>query len=178
MNLLIIDDEASLRRTLRTALESMGHRVMEASDGGRALEAVRSQRFEVAFLDLWLGREQGLDLLPELLRAAPDLHVVIITAHASLESAIDAMRRGAFDYLPKPFTPNQLRVVLDRSALLRGLQESSSRATNRSSKRHSTLPARWHRRTRPYSFAARVAPGKACSPASSTREASEPRGRS
>src|SRR5262249_55770566 len=63
-----------------------------------------------------------LDLLPKLLRTAPGLHVVIITAHASLDSAIEALRKGAFDYLPKPFTPNQLRVALDRSALVRGLR--------------------------------------------------------
>jgi NtrC-family two-component system response regulator AlgB len=121
-NLLVIDDEASLRRTLRTALESMGHRVTEASDGAKALEALRQQRFDLAFLDLRLGKEKGLDLLPELLRAAPGLHVVIVTAYASLDSAVEAMRKGAFDYLPKPFTPDQIRVVLDRSALVRGLK--------------------------------------------------------
>lgn len=121
-NLLVIDDETSLRRTLRTALESMGHTVAEAADGTQALAALRLQRFDLAFLDLRLGREQGLDLLPDLLRAAPGLHIVIITAHASLATAIEALRRGAFDYLPKPFTPNQLRVALDRSALVRGLR--------------------------------------------------------
>jgi NtrC-family two-component system response regulator AlgB len=122
VNLLIIDDEASLRRTLRTALDSMGHGVAEAADGRQALDALTRRRFDLAFLDLKLGKEQGLDVLPELLRAAPELHVVIITAHASLDTAIEAMRKGAFDYLPKPFTPNQLRVVLDRSALVRGLR--------------------------------------------------------
>lgn len=122
MNLLIVDDELSLRRTLHTALESMGHTVVDAADGSTALMALRRQRVDVAFLDLRLGKENGLDLLPDLLRSAPSLHVVIITAHASLDTAIDALRKGAFDYLPKPFTPNQLRVVLDRSALVRGLR--------------------------------------------------------
>jgi NtrC-family two-component system response regulator AlgB len=121
-NLLVIDDEVSLRRTLRTALESMGHHVTEAASAAQALGALRLQRFDLALLDLRLGKEQGLDLLPELLRVVPGLHVAIITAHASLDSAIEAMRKGAFDYLPKPFTPNQLRVVLDRSALVRGLR--------------------------------------------------------
>ena len=121
-NLLVIDDEASLRRTLHTALESMGHRATEAVNRVQALEALARQRFDLAFLDLRLGKENGLDLLPELLSAAPGLHVVIITAHASLDSAIAALRKGAFDYLPKPFTPNQLRVALDRSALVRGLR--------------------------------------------------------
>ncbi|HSQ58357.1 MAG TPA: response regulator, partial [Gemmata sp.] len=122
LNLLLIDDEASLRRTLRTALESMGHTVTEAASGKQALELVVRQRFDLAFLDLRLGKEMGLDVLPDLIRAAPGLHVVIVTAFSSLDSAIEAMRRGAFDYIPKPFTPNQLRVALDRSSLVRGLR--------------------------------------------------------
>lgn len=121
-NLLVIDDEPSLRRTMRTALESMGHQVSEASSGAQSLEALRRQRFDLAFLDLRLGTEKGMDLLPQLLQAAAHLHVVIVTAYAAFDSAVEAMRRGAFDYLPKPFTPEQLRVVLDRSALVRGLR--------------------------------------------------------
>lgn len=123
MNLLIIDDEATLRRTLHTTLDSLGHRVADASNSAQALAALKQQRFDLAFLDLKLGREHGLELLPELLKAAPGLHVVIMTAHATLDTSIDALRKGAFDYLPKPFTPNQLRVALDRSALIRGLKD-------------------------------------------------------
>jgi NtrC-family two-component system response regulator AlgB len=121
LHLLVIDDETSLRRTLRTALESMGHRVAEAANGRQAIDTLRRQPFDLAFLDQRLGVEKGLELLPELLTARPGLHVVIVTAYASLDSAIEAMRKGAFDYLPKPFTPDQIRVVLDRSALVRGL---------------------------------------------------------
>jgi NtrC-family two-component system response regulator AlgB len=114
MNLLLIDDEASLRRTLRTTLESMRHRVADAGSGEQALNQLRQARFDVAFLDLRLGRESGMELLPVLLREAPGLAVIVITAHASIASAVEAMRAGAFDYLPKPFTPDQLRVVLER----------------------------------------------------------------
>src|SRR5262245_47501491 len=120
-HLLIIDDEAGLRRTLRTTLETMDYRVAEAATSTQALDVLHRRRFDLAFLDLRLGKEQGIDLLPELLRTAPGLHVVIVTAFAALDSAVEAMRRGAFDYLPKPFTPDQIRVVLDRSALVRGL---------------------------------------------------------
>jgi NtrC-family two-component system response regulator AlgB len=73
-------------------------------------------------LDLRLGQEQGLDVLKDLLRLAPGLAVVVVTAYATIETAVEAMRRGAFDYLPKPFTPDQLRIVLDRVARLRRLQ--------------------------------------------------------
>jgi two-component system, NtrC family, response regulator AlgB len=114
MDLLLIDDEASLRRTLRTTLESMRHNVAEAGSGEQALNWLRKQRFDAAFLDLRLGRTSGMDLLPLLLREAPELAVIVITAHATIASAVEAMRAGAFDYLPKPFTPDQLRVVLER----------------------------------------------------------------
>src|SRR5262249_58661033 len=101
-DLLVIDDEVSLRRTLRTALESGGHRVTEAANGAQALGALRQRRFDLAFLDLRLGEETRLGLFPELIRAAPGLHVVIITAHASLDSAIEALRKGALDFPPQP----------------------------------------------------------------------------
>jgi NtrC-family two-component system response regulator AlgB len=114
MDLLLIDDEASLRRTLRTTLESMGHSATEAAAPDQALQRLREANFHLAFLDLRLGRDKGLDLLPQLLREAPHMGVVVVTAYASIDSAVEAMRRGAFDYLPKPFTPDQLRVVLRR----------------------------------------------------------------
>jgi NtrC-family two-component system response regulator AlgB len=122
MDILVIDDEATLRRTLRTTLESMGHVVAEAASGDQALRQVQLQHFDLAILDLRLGRQAGLEVLPELLKAAPGLAVVIATAFATIGSAVEAMRRGAFDYLPKPFTPDQLRVVLERWQQVRSLR--------------------------------------------------------
>jgi NtrC-family two-component system response regulator AlgB len=118
MDILLIDDEASLRRTFRTALESMQHHVADAGTGEQARRLLQRQHFDVAFLDLRLGNESGLDLLSVLQREAPDLAVVVVTAYASIDSAVEAMRRGAFDYLPKPFTPDQLRAVLERWSLV------------------------------------------------------------
>jgi NtrC-family two-component system response regulator AlgB len=108
VNILVVDDENTLRRTIRTTLESQGHAVAEAAAGGPAVERVRAARPDLVLLDLKLGRESGLDVLAELLRAAPGVGVVVITAHASIDTAVEAMRRGALDYLPKPFTPKQL----------------------------------------------------------------------
>src|SRR5262249_47727464 len=76
-------------------------------------EALGHGLFEVAFLDLRLAREQGLDLLPELLRLAPGLDVVVVTAYATVATAVEAMRAGAFDYPPKPVTPDQLPLALE-----------------------------------------------------------------
>jgi NtrC-family two-component system response regulator AlgB len=122
MNILIIDDEATLRRTLRTTLEVLGHVVADARDGKQALELLGNRVFDMAFLDLRLAQEKGLDLLPELLRLAPAIKIVVITAYATIETAVEAMRRGAADFLPKPFTPDQLRAVIDRIGQLRRLQ--------------------------------------------------------
>jgi two-component system, NtrC family, response regulator AlgB len=122
MNVLLIDDDPGLRKTLRLTLEALGHRVTEAADGGQAHEMLGQRLFDVALLDLRLGREKGLELLPTLLRLAPGLAVVVMTAYATIETAVEAIRSGAVDYLPKPFTPNQLRLVLDRLHQLRRLQ--------------------------------------------------------
>jgi NtrC-family two-component system response regulator AlgB len=122
MNVLLIDDDPNLRKSLRLALETMEHRVREARDGSQAEEALNRGLFDVALLDLHLARETGLDLLPTLLRLAPGLAVVVITAYATIATAVEAMRRGAFDYLPKPFTPDQLRLVLERISHMRRLQ--------------------------------------------------------
>jgi NtrC-family two-component system response regulator AlgB len=112
VNILVVDDENSLRRTIRTALESQGHAVAEAANGSQAADRVRSTRPDLVLLDLKLGRENGLDVLAELHTAAPGVGVVVITAHASIDTAVEAMRRGALDYLPKPFTPKQLADLL------------------------------------------------------------------
>ena len=122
MKILIIDDEASLRRTLRLTLEALSHSVAEARDAPQALELVAHRPFDVAFLDLRLGRDHGIDVLPELLRLAPAMDVVVITAYATIETAVQAMRGGAADYLPKPYTPDQLRVVVGRIERVRRLQ--------------------------------------------------------
>ncbi|MFO0964892.1 MAG: sigma-54 dependent transcriptional regulator [Gemmataceae bacterium] len=122
MNVLLIDDDPNLRKSLKLALETMNHRVTEAAEGAQAEERLAHGLFDIAFLDLRLGREQGLDVLTALLRLAPGLAVVVMTAYATIETAVEAMRRGAFDYLPKPFTPDQLRMALDRVGKFRRLQ--------------------------------------------------------
>jgi NtrC-family two-component system response regulator AlgB len=123
MDILLVDDDAALRRSLRLALGSMGHAAEEAASGEQALALLRQRRFDLALLDLRLRRESGLDVLPGLLREAPGLPVVVMTAYASVDTAVEAMRHGAADYLPKPFTPDQLRVVLGRLREVQGLRQ-------------------------------------------------------
>ncbi|MFO0953072.1 MAG: sigma-54 dependent transcriptional regulator [Isosphaeraceae bacterium] len=123
MRILVVDDEPNIRRTLRVALEAMGHAVSEASTGPEALREVARAPHDVALVDLRLGQDSGLDLLASLLEQQSRLAVVIITAHASVDTAVEAMRRGAVDYLAKPFTPAQVRAVLERVSRERGLRD-------------------------------------------------------
>ena len=124
---LVVDDDAGVRQSLRLCLENAGARVLGVATGGAALEALDRGHFDIVFLDLWLGADAGLDLLPDMLARQPNLDVIVVTAFASIESAVAAIRRGAADYIPKPFTPDQIRMtasrVLDTQRLKRRLAE-------------------------------------------------------
>jgi len=117
MRVLIIDDEENIRRTTSALLEGMDHEVVAVGDAASALKQLDHSRFDVAFLDLKLGDQNGLDLLPDLLKNTEHLDVIAFTAFASFETAVEAMRRGAADYIPKPFTPEQIRQALARVTL-------------------------------------------------------------
>src|SRR5574337_1250156 len=95
MRLLIVDDEENIRRTTAVVLEGLGHLTAGAENRGAALKQLEDGRFDLAFLDLKLDGESGLDLLPEMLKRDPRLEVVVFTAYASIETAVEAMRRGA-----------------------------------------------------------------------------------
>ncbi len=116
LRVLVVDDEKNIRTALTVCLDGAGCRVTSVPGLGAALEALERTPFDLAFVDLRLGAESGLDLLPRLLSARPDLSVVVVTAYATFDSAVEAIKRGAFDYLPKPFTPDQIRHVVAKQA--------------------------------------------------------------
>jgi len=122
MRILVIDDEPNIRKAFTFAMESMGHEVDAVSTGSAALKAAEAHGAEVAFLDLKLCKDSGLDVLDALLKGSPNMAVIIVTAFASIETAVEAMRRGAFDYLAKPCTPEQIRQVLARITRTRRLE--------------------------------------------------------
>ncbi|GHG89490.1 sigma-54 dependent transcriptional regulator [Comamonas sp. JC664] len=115
MRVLVVDDERNIRHTLRVCLEGFGCEAREAATPDAALAALAQGPADLAFIDLRLGTDSGMDLLPKLLAESPSLDVVLITAYATFDTAVEAMRRGARDYLPKPFTPAQIRHVVDRA---------------------------------------------------------------
>ena len=124
---LVVDDDVGVRQSLRLCLETSGARVLGVGSAHAALEALERATFDVVLLDLWLGAESGLDALPEMLRRQPGIGVIVITAFATFESAVESLKRGAADYLPKPFTPDQVRLsvqrVLDAQRLRRRVSE-------------------------------------------------------
>lgn len=128
---LVIDDDPDLRQSIRLCLEADKGRVQHVGTAAGGLDALERSRFDVVFLDLWLGADSGLRVLPDLLRRQPGIGVVVITAFASYDSAVEAMKLGAVDYLPKPFTPEQVRAaarrVVTANVLKRRLDELQDR---------------------------------------------------
>jgi NtrC-family two-component system response regulator AlgB len=113
LHVLVVDDDTNVRKTLAMSLQTDGHRVVAVSNGRDAVAEAAQQHFDIAFVDLRLKTTSGLDLIPELLANSPWLQIVIITAHGSIDSSVAAMKRGAADFITKPFTPAQVRGVTE-----------------------------------------------------------------
>jgi two-component system nitrogen regulation response regulator GlnG len=120
---LVADDERSIRFVLREVLEGAGHEVEEASSGDEARARLGAERFDLAFLDIRMPEVTGLELLDEIQASGSEGPVVvIITAQTTFEHAIEAMKRGAFDYLTKPFDVAEVEALVEKALRLRGLR--------------------------------------------------------
>jgi len=130
-SVLVVDDDSGIRQSLRLCLEPDNARVLGVGTPAAALDVLDRSHFDIVFLDLWLGTESGLTVLPEIVRRQPGISVIVITAFASFDTAVEAMKLGAVDYLPKPFTPEQIRHAASRvvanSVLRRQLAELRER---------------------------------------------------
>jgi signal transduction histidine kinase len=113
---LIIDDEESLRDGCRQTLEKSGYRVLTAAEGVDGIQIARESKPDVTFIDLKMPGISGMAVIETLSEDVPDTALIVITGYATVASAVEAMQKGAFDYLPKPFSPDQLR-----AAAMRGL---------------------------------------------------------
>ena len=114
MNILIIDDQQSVLKTTSYALRSMGHQPFTAENSRQASRVLEEEPIEAMFLDVMLGNEKGLDVLADFKARSIDVPVIVFTAQASIESAVEAMRRGAWDYIQKPFIPEDVKQKLAR----------------------------------------------------------------
>ncbi len=125
---LLVDDEVLLLRALDRILRPEGHRVLQAESRDALVGQLDEPELDVVLLDLCLGEDSGLDVLEAVRRQRPDVEVIVMTGHASIESAVGSMRRGAFDYLAKPFEDahrvrTAVRQAIDRRRLLRRNRE-------------------------------------------------------
>lgn len=116
-DILIVDDEADIRELVAGILDDEGHGTRTAGDADRALAAIAERRPQLVFLDIWLqgSRLDGLALLDEIRKDHPDLPVVMISGHGNVETAVSAIKRGAYDYIEKPFKADRLLLVADRA---------------------------------------------------------------
>lgn len=109
---ILIDDDTVFSAVLARALRARGFEVDTAADGASALERVREAKPDSAVLDLKLGAENGLALIPDLLAARPGLRILLLTGYASIATAVEAIKRGAHDYLAKPVDADQVAQAL------------------------------------------------------------------
>jgi DNA-binding NtrC family response regulator len=124
-SILVVDDEEVIRDPLRQVLEGAGYSVSLAEDGAVGLELARKGSFDAAIVDIMLPEMDGLTLLDELRKVDPELVVLMITAFASVETAIEAMKKGAFDYVAKPYKHEELLHILRNGLNQRRLQDEN-----------------------------------------------------
>jgi DNA-binding NtrC family response regulator len=116
-DILIVDDEADIRELVAGILEDEGHGTRTARDSDEALSAVVARRPNLVFLDIWLkgSRLGGLELLDSLKQQHPELPIVMISGHGNIETAVSAIKRGAYDFIEKPFKADRLMLAAERA---------------------------------------------------------------
>jgi len=133
-DILIVDDEADIRDLVAGILQDEGHRTRLARDSDEALRAIEDRKPHLVILDIWLqgSRLDGLEVLTIMKRTYPDLPIVIISGHGNIETAVTAIKRGAYDYIEKPFKADRLVLValraLEASQLKREVKELKERS--------------------------------------------------
>ncbi|HZR18464.1 MAG TPA: sigma-54 dependent transcriptional regulator [Verrucomicrobiae bacterium] len=127
MDFLVIDDDKTFRDATCLLIDSEGHYAEAAHSGELGLTELKEGKFDAVLLDLNLGAEKGLDILDQILKRQPNLPVIIFTAQGSVKNAVEAMRRGAVDFLEKPFTREQFHLVLARVQRFHQLNQNIER---------------------------------------------------
>src|SRR5438128_1354489 len=125
LRILFADDEKSLQEFMRSELPRLGHEVTVCPDGKAALKALEKATFDAAILDLRMPGLTGIEVLEQLKQTAPDTEAIVMTGHASMETAIDAVRLGAFDYITKPCKLSEIEAILNKVAEKRDLKHKN-----------------------------------------------------
>src|SRR3954454_3162044 len=125
LRVLFVDDERPLQELMRSELPRLGHEVTVCPDGRAALEALKKGTFDAAILDLRMPGMSGIEVLEYLKKVSPGTEAVMMTGHASMETAVEAMRLGAADYITKPCKLAELDVLLKKVAQRRELKHKN-----------------------------------------------------
>ena len=121
--ILVVDDELNMRLVLKALLSKEGYNVATASDGMEALKILKSGDVEVIVTDMKMPKLDGMGLLARVIRDYPSIPVIIITAHGTIAAAVDALKKGAFDYITKPFERDELQHIIRKAIKTRRLNE-------------------------------------------------------
>ncbi len=135
-DVLIVDDEEGVRRALRQLLEYDGHDVREAGTGGEGLTAIQRATPDLVFLDVKMPRVDGLEILPRIHDIDPAVPVVMISGHGTIETAVEATRKGAWDFLEKPLDTDRVLLTLRNALERRGLERENERLRTEVEARH------------------------------------------
>lgn len=124
--ILIVDDELNMRLVLQAMLKKEGYEVTTAANGLEALKILKSGQPDIVITDLKMPKLDGMGLLNEMIRHYPSIPVIIITAHGTIATAVDALKKGAFDYITKPFDQDELKQVIENAVKTRRLDEGEA----------------------------------------------------
>jgi DNA-binding NtrC family response regulator len=116
LSILVVDDERVMRESCASYLEAEGYNVTVCSRGDKALETIKRRAFDIVLVDLYLSQVPGMELLRAALATHPDTIVIVMTGNPSVDSSLEALRAGAWDYLPKPFSATHLQILIGRAA--------------------------------------------------------------
>jgi two-component system response regulator HydG len=134
--ILIVDDQKNMRTTLAIMLRGASHDVAEAKDGSDAVEAIDDEAYDLVVTDLRMGKVDGIAVLRHVREASPLTEVIVMTAYGTIETAVEAMRLGAWDYIQKPFTEDELLVKVDKALERRWLSGEVSLLTQEFKERY------------------------------------------
>jgi len=116
LEIVVVDDEPIVRKRLKPALEKDGYRVEVFDDGSGVLKRLQEKNFDIVVTDVRMEDVDGIQVLQEVLKRSERTKVIIITGYATVEVAREALAKGAFDFIAKPFKPNDLRAIIERAA--------------------------------------------------------------
>lgn len=135
-HILIVDDQKNMRTTLSIMLRSSGHDVAEAKDGSQACEAIDDEAYDLIITDLRMGKLDGIAVLRHIREVSPLTEVIVMTAYGTIETAVEAMRLGAWDYIQKPFSEDELTIKVSKALERRWLSGEVSLLTQEFKERY------------------------------------------